>query len=184
MNIFVSCTSEKVDDQFLKRSLFLITEIAKIKDLNLVFCASNHGVMKSFYEIFKNHEKKVTGIALHSYKNQLDNLELDQAIFVKTSMERMIEVYEKSDIFLFLPGGIETYTELLSCIEEHQTRGDQKLLIIYNDDFFYTPFIKEMYQLYERKFVPKSIGEYVRIESREEEIVKLIEKEKELLWKN
>jgi hypothetical protein len=34
-----------------------------------------------------------------------------------------------------------------------------------------------MYWLYEKGFAKKSIGEYCRIESKEEEIIKLIEKE-------
>ena len=98
-------------------------------------------------------------------------------------MDRMREIYNKSDIMLFLPGGIGTYTELFSSIEEHRTKEDNKLLILYNDDFFYTPIIKELYWLYEKKLVKKSIGEYVNIESRMEDIIKLIEKEIKL-WKN
>ena len=131
----------------------------------------------------KDNNKKVTGITLNLYKDQLDDLELDEAVLVETSMDRMREIYNKSDIMLFLPGGIGTYTELFSSIEEHRTKEDNKLLILYNDDFFYTPIIKELYWLYEKKFVKKSIGEYVNIESRMEDIIKLIEKEIKL-WKN
>ena len=84
---------------------------------------------------------------------------------------------------MFLQGGVGTYEEIMACIEESRTKEDNKMIIIYNDEFFYTPLIKEMYWLYEKKFVSKSIGEYCRIESVEEEIVKIIEKENEK-WKN
>ena len=183
MNIFIGCASEDIDDSFNKNSLSLINEIAKIKDVNLVFVAYHNGLMGKCYEIFKDNNKKVTGITLNLYKDQLDDLELDEAVLVETSMDRMREIYNKSDIMLFLPGGIGTYTELFSSIEEHRTKEDNKLLILYNDDFFYTPIIKELYWLYEKKFVKKSIGEYVNIESRMEDIIKLIEKEIKL-WKN
>ena len=183
MNIFIGCASEDIDDSFNKNSLSLINEIAKIKDVNLVFGAYHNGLMGKCYEIFKDNNKKVTGITLNLYKDQLDDLELDEAVLVETSMDRMREIYQKSDVLLFLPGGLGTYTEILSSIEESRTKEDNKLIILYNDDFFYSPLIKEMFWLYEKKFAKKSIGEYVRIESKEEEIVKLIEKEREL-WNN
>ena len=183
MNIFIGCASEDIDDSFNKNSLSLINEIAKIKDVNLVFGAYHNGLMGKCYEIFKDNNKKVTGITLNLYKDQLDDLELDEAVLVETSMDRMREIYQKSDVLLFLPGGLGTYTEILSSIEESRTKEDDKLIILYNDDFFYSPLIKEMFWLYEKKFAKKSIGEYVRIESKEEEIVKLIEKEREL-WNN
>lgn len=178
MNIFIGCGSEIVDDKYYKNSLSLITKIAGLEDINLVFGAYYHGLMGSCYDIFKNHNKKITGITLNCYKEQLDELELDETVLVETSMDRMREIYQKSDIMLFLPGGIGTFVEILSAIEEARTKEDNKLLILYNDNFFYTPLIKEMYSLYERGFAKKSIGEYCRIESIEEEIVKLVENEK------
>lgn len=181
MNIFVGCGSEIVEDKFYKNSLSLITKIASLDNVNLVFGAYYHGFMGSCYDIFKNHNKKVTGITLNCYKDQLKDLELDESLLVETSMDRMREIYQRSDIMLFIPGGLGTYAEILSCIEELRTKEDDKLLILYNDDFFYTPLIKEMYWLYENKFNSKNISEYCRIESKEEEIVRLIEKEKEQL---
>jgi hypothetical protein len=177
MKIFIGCGSEIVDDKFYKNSLSLVTGIAKISNVNLVFGAYHNGLMGSCYDTFKNHDKKVLGITLKLYKDQLDDLELDETIIVDTTMDRMKEIYKESDVLLFLPGGIGTYTEILSAIEESRTKDDKKLIILYNDDFFYTPFIKEMYWLYEKGFAKKSIGEYCRIESKEEEIIKLIEKE-------
>ena len=184
MRIFIGCGSEIVDDKFYKNSLSLITSLASSDNSSLVFGAYHHGLMGSCYDIFKNHNRKVVGITLKCYSKQLDDLDLDEAIIVDTSMDRMREIYEKSDVMIFLPGGIGTYAEILSSIEESRTKEDNKLIILYNDNFFYTPLIKEMYSLYENKFVKRSIGEYCRIESVEEEIIKLVKKEEEKLWKN
>lgn len=180
MNIFIGCGSEIVDDKFYKNSLSLITKLANLENVHLVFDACHNGLMGSCYDVFKNHNKKVTGITLKCYKDQLEDLDLNETIIVDTSMDRMREIYQKSDVLLFLPGGIGTYAEIFSAIEESRTKDDKKTIILYNDDFFYTPVIKEMYWLYEKGFVKRSIGEYCRIESKEEEIVRLIEKEMEL----
>lgn len=181
MNIFIGCGSEIVEDKFYKNSLSLITKIASLDNVSLVFGAYHHGLMGSCYDIFKNHGKKITGITLECYRKQLEDLELDEEVVVETSMDRMREIYQKSDIMVFTPGGLGTYAEILSSIEELRTKEEEKLIILYNDDFFYTPLIKEMYWLYENKFNSKNISEYCRIESKEEEIVRLIEKEKEQL---
>lgn len=183
MNIFIGCGSEKVDEKYRKNSLELIEKIAKIPEVDLVFGAYNQGMMGEVYNTFKKYNKKVCGITLNLYKNQLDYLNCDSTLIVDTTMERIKEIYQRSDIMIFLPGGIGTYAELLSSIEESRTKEDKKLMILYNDEFFYTPLIKEMYWLFENKFSKKSIGEYIRIESVDEEIVRIIEKEIKL-WNN
>lgn len=183
MNIFIGCGSEIVDDKFYKNSISLVEKISRIPGVNLVFGGYRHGMMGTCYDLFKNHNKKVTAVTLNVYKEQLNEMDCNESHLVETSMDRTREIYEKSDVILFLPGGVGTYTEIMACIEESRTKEDNKMIIIYNDEFFYTPLIKEMYWLYEKKFVSKSIGEYCRIESVEEEIVKIIEKENEK-WKN
>ncbi len=183
MNIFIGCGSEDVLDKFTKNSRELIDRLSTIEGLNLCFGAYNQGLMGYAYDAFKKNNKKVCGITLNTYKDQLDMLNCDEEILVETTMDRMKEIYNKSDIMLFLPGGVGTYAEILSSIEESRTKEDRKLLILYNDEFFFTPLIKEMYWLFENKFAKKSIGEYIRIESVDDEVYRLIEKEKEL-WKN
>ena len=183
MNIFIGCGSLVVDEKFNRNSIKLIKKIASIEDINLVFGAYNQGMMGICYDVFKQNNKKITGITLDIYKDQLNDLECNQEIIVETTMDRMKEIYKNSDVLLFLPGGLGTYTEIFSAIEETRTKNDNKLLIMYNDGFFFTPMIREMYHLFENKFIQKSIGKYCKIESNEEEIVRLIEKEQNL-WKN
>ena len=128
MNVFIGCGSEIVDDKFYKNSLSLVAKLAAIEDINLVFGAYHNGLMGSCYDIFKNHNKKVCGVTLKIYKDRLDDLDLDETIIVETSMDRMREIYQKSDVLLFLPGGLGTYTEILSSIEESRTKEDNKLI--------------------------------------------------------
>ena len=133
------------------------------------------------YENFCNALNNLKDI--HLYEEPYDNVTITglvglYEICFEQAWKMMKEIYKKSDIMLFLPGGIGTFAEILSSIEESRTKDDGKLLILYNDDFFYTPLIKEMYSLFERGFAKRSIGEYCRIESIEEEIVKLVENEK------
>ena len=88
----------------------------------------------------------------------------------------MRELYHHCDKILLLPGGLGTYTELFCSIEEHRTMMDDKEIILYNDGFFYTPLIEELYHLFERGFSSKNVSEFLHIESDQEEILKLIKK--------
>ena len=68
MNIFIGCASEDIDDSFNKNSLSLINEIAKIKDVNLVFGAYHNGLMGKCYEIFKDNNIYSIAIKFKSSK--------------------------------------------------------------------------------------------------------------------
>lgn len=177
MNLFIGCSATGTDEEIINRSKLLISSIATLENVDLVFGAYNKSIMGICYEEFKKNGKKIIGVTTKKYEKDINAMDLDEVIIADTTMDRSKQIYEKSDVLLFLPGGIGTYSEILAAIEEHKTKKDNKLLILYNDNFFYTPFIKEMYKLYESKFIEKSIGEYIRIESINDEIIKLIEKE-------
>ena len=79
---------------------------------------------------------------------------------------------------MFLPGGIGTYSELFSAIEENKNNPHPKKIILYNYDYFYTPIIKELYHLYQEGFIDEVPASYMIIESREDKIIELIEEMK------
>ena len=177
MNLFIGCSSKNVDKKYLDACCNLVTEISDIDDINLVFGAYDAGIMGICYKAFKERGKKITGVSYKRYEEVAKNLELDELSIVPTFISTLEEIYNKSDIMLFLPGGIGTYAELIPSINEKIEKDDNKLLILYNYDFFYTPIINELYSLYENKFIGSNIGEYIKIESKKDEIIELIKKE-------
>lgn len=182
MNIFVGCSSmSEIEDKYKESAIGLIKEISKIPNIHLVIGTAHdeEGLMGICYQEFRKNKKQVTGVSLKQYQD-LKPLQMEQIISVETTMDRTKELYKQSDIFLFLPGGIGTYSELLSFMSEVVEKEEDKLIIIYNKDFFYTPIIKELYYLYKKGFISKNINEYCKIESESMQILEIIKKESEI----
>ena len=76
---------------------------------------------------------------------------------------------DKSNYVLILPGGLGCLYDLFKSI------NDKKRIILYNDNFFYTPIIKRLYEMYEEGIVDRIPSEYMYIESDFSEIIKKLE---------
>ena len=74
-------------------------------------------------------------------------------------------------ILLFLPGGVGTYNELFACLEEMKTNSENKKLILYNIDFFFSPMLEEMYKLYQQGFLERNLADYIFISNNQDEII-------------
>ena len=177
MKVFIGCSSkENIAQEYLENGKTLIEKISKIKGVDLVFGAFHQGLMGISYEEFKKQGKKVIGVTTEFYKEESDVFPYEKEIIVKTTTERFEKIEQESDLFLFLPGGLGTYAEIFSAIEE-KTIGNDKKIILYNDNYFYTPLIKQLYHLYQEGFIDMAPKDYMIIESSKEKIVDLIKEE-------
>ena len=178
MNIFIGCSARSIipKDEFDSCSK-LITEVAKIPNLDLVFGAYYKGLMTVCYDEFKANNKRVLGATPKIYEECLNEMNCDDVVITDTTMERFNEIYKVSDIFLILPGGLGTLTELFNAIEENRTNNHNKKIIIYNKNYFYTPIIQGLYKMYENKYIDEPLTNYFVIESDEDKIIELIKKE-------
>lgn len=175
MNLFIGgSTSEAIAEHYLHGVRGVVEKIVQYPNIGLVAGDYPRGIMAIPYYEFSKQEKEVIAI--------LDQAEYPQAEVILNSFIRLQKIYEASDIFLFFPGGIETYAMLFSFIQENSQSKKQKKIILYNTDYFFTPVIKELYRLYEDGFITQAPSDYIIIESDENKIIEMIEKENEL-WK-
>ncbi|MBQ6324104.1 MAG: LOG family protein [Bacilli bacterium] len=78
----------------------------------------------------------------------------------------------EANMVLILPGGVGTMHDLFKSV------NDGKRVIVYNKDFFYTPIIKKLFELYEEGIELRRPSEYMEIESEMDEIIKKLEDNK------
>lgn len=88
----------------------------------------------------------------------------------KLSKFSVSEDLDEADVVIISPGGLRAYYDLFRAINE------AKDVYLYNKDFFYTPIIKNLYDLHLKGIIEKVPSEYINIES---ELDKIIEKLKE-----
>ena len=184
MKLFIGCSAkENIDSGYLEDCLLLLQEISTIPDLDLVYGSCNTGLSKQVYQFFFQAGKKITGVITEYHKKMAEEDSLgDQEIVVSTTTERFQKIYENCDMILFLPGGLGTYAEIFSAIEEQRIQNGKKI-ILYNDRYFYTPIIKELYHLHQEGFIDEVPADYMVIESDKDKIVELL-KEEMKSWKN
>ncbi len=177
MNLFIASTSkENISEEIVKQSKKLIKKLAKIPKINLIFGAYHKGLMKVCYDEFFKNKKDIIGVSTEFDKENCDIENYTEEIIVKKTTERFEKIYEKSDCLLFLPGGIGTLAELFSSLEEERINKKKKI-IVYNCNFFFTPIIEELYNLYQEGFIDTKPADYMIIESDLEKIIEIIKED-------
>ena len=176
MNLFIGTTSvDKLDKKVLSSCDELIERVAKIEGVDLVFGGYGHSIMKKCYDEFKKNNKKVISATVEVFKNELKDIPSDKELVEKTTFSRLEKIYQNSDMFLILPGGIGTLAELFSLIEEMRTNENNKMLVIYNKDYFYKDILEKLYDMYQNKLIEYPPSEYMLISNDIDEIITVIE---------
>lgn len=178
MNLFIGCTSkENIKNIYLQDSKILIQKLASMEKIDLVYGTWNEGLLKFLYQEFLKYHKKITGVLTQYHKKMLgDFLLSDVEVITETTTERFAEIYDHSDMLLFLPGGLGTYAEIFSAIEEHRI-GRRKKIILYNLNGFYDFLLQEFKRLQENNFIAEDIFDYIVVENDIHKIIQMIKEE-------
>ncbi len=176
MNLFIGSTSkEDISKELFDDASGLISDIAAIPKINLVFGAYNKGLMRVSYDEFYKNKKDIIGVVCEEDNTCFDQ-DYTRRIVTKSPTRRFQNIYENSDVLLFLPGGLGTLAELFSSIEERRINNTKKI-IVYNCNYFFTPIVEELYNLYESGFIDEPPGSYIIIESDKEKIIDILKEE-------
>ena len=121
MKVFIGCSSSgKIDELYIKLAYDVSLAIAK-DNHTLIYGGASYSMMGECYKAFSENHRDIIAIMAEKYKSDLVNLTLSNNILVNTSLERIKKIYEQSDAFVILPGGIGTVEELFSILEENRT---------------------------------------------------------------
>lgn len=178
MNLFIGCTSKKnIEDIYIKDSVKLIQQLARLDHVDLVYGTWNEGLLSVLYQEFTKYNKKIIGFLTSYHKRMLGSEVLsDVEIITDTTIDRFAQIYEHSDILLFLPGGLGTYAEIFSALEECRI-GRGKKMILYNLNSFYDSILEEFKHLREKGFVEEELSDYMIVENNIDKIVEIIKEE-------
>lgn len=152
MKIFMGCTSsEDIKDEYKKETKKIASFLAN-NEYDLIIGGTNKkGIFSILIREFKN--RNIDLITLPIYKEEVSK---DiKCNYVDTTFDRTKTCYKMADKILILPGGTGTICEIFSMLEESRT-FDNKDIIIFNLDNYYTDIIK---------MISKSIkNEYNRVD--------------------
>ena len=135
------------------------------------------GLMKECADSFTKEGKEKIGVSVDIYKDDTNEDDYDELYYQKRPIDRTKKIYDISDVILFIPGGFGTLSEFFSFVIENEEMKQDKLIIIYNKDYFYTPLLEYLFKLRKEMFIRHDLSEYFFISSDIEEIVNKIKEE-------
>ncbi|MCI8467446.1 MAG: hypothetical protein HFI08_04580 [Bacilli bacterium] len=132
MKVFVGCSSR---DEIAEEYLQLASFVGKLLQNNeLVIGGTCVGMMGRVAK--EVNKTQLTQIVLADYV--IEGAQKTEHFYVcETSFERMKQIWDQSDLFLFLPGGTGTLGEIITFLEENRAKKQKKKIIVFNYEHYY-----------------------------------------------
>lgn len=127
-----------MDSAYVESAKLLAREMVS-RSINLVYGGGGAGIMGALSAALRGSTVSVTGIIperLYEMVKHLDHSE-DELVVVETMHERKAAMYDRSDAFIALPGGIGTLEELMEALTWLQLGYHAKPVGILNVNGFF-----------------------------------------------
>jgi hypothetical protein len=156
-NVCVYCgSSPGINPRFVEAA----TEFGKVlaeNNINLVYGGGSFGLMGALATSVLDHGGTVTGIIPEALVARERALKRVQEMVVTRDMhERKRLMYERSDAFVALPGGIGTLEELVEQLTWAQLAHHKKPIVLCSIDAFWSPLLETFARMKDAGFVYNS----------------------------
>ena len=140
--------------------------------IGLVYGGGSLGLMGEVARATLEAGGRVTGIipAFLSEREQMLR-DVDELVVTEDMHQRKMLMFQKSDAFVALPGGIGTLEELVEQLTWSQLGQHQKPVIIANIDGFWTPFLRLLEHMRSDQFIRQNLDVRCTVVDRAEDIV-------------
>tara|TARA_B100001057_G_C22432018_1_gene787822 strand:+ start:60 stop:635 length:576 start_codon:yes stop_codon:yes gene_type:complete len=137
----------------------------------LVYGGGNQGIMGLLANSVKENNGEILGVIPKIlFKEKEISIDNKNHFIVDDMHSRKMKMFNESDIFVVLPGGIGTLDEFFEILTWAQLKIHNKKIILLNCKNFWTPIISLLHHLIENKFLKKEIFELFTIVNEVEEI--------------
>ncbi len=172
-NLCVFCgSSPGADPQYSIEAESLAHEMAK-RGINLVYGGGGAGIMGKLASALKSSSVSVIGIIpsrIYDMIHHLDHTE-DELIVVETMHERKAAMYERSDAFIALPGGIGTLEEFMEALTWLQLGYHHKPVGLLNCGGFFDPLVSLLEQMVREGFLRKEMLNLLIVEKEPQRLL-------------
>jgi uncharacterized protein (TIGR00730 family) len=140
--------------------------------IRLVYGGGSLGIMGAVASSVIDHGGMVTGIIPDFLKLRENALKRVQEMIVTPDMhERKRQMFERSDAFVALPGGIGTLEELVEQLTWQQLGRHTKPVLLANIDGFWEPLFALLTHMRETEFIRQGLSVDILKAERVEEIL-------------
>jgi uncharacterized protein (TIGR00730 family) len=146
-------SSAGTDPEIIKQAQILGKTLAE-RDITLIYGAAKIGIMGAVAQGALDHNGKVVGVIPEFLKiKEVVHTGLTELIVNDTMHERKMELQERSDGFITLPGGFGTMEELFEVLTWSQLALHQKPVGMLNVNGFYDDLLSALRNMVDKGFL-------------------------------
>ncbi len=164
----ITSSNNNIDDYY-KELASRVSNYLASSGFNLSFGGCSTSMMGITYNEFVKQNRKVNAYTTIKYQDDLNVLDKATGIVCETTFDLKKQLFENSDIIVVLPGGIGTYSEVLSFIEEKRSNDKNIPIEIYDEDGYFTPFFETLKLMQIKNFNDESISSLFNVSHNLEE---------------
>lgn len=175
-SVCVFCgASNSISKKYFDMGAELGQKMAK-SGIQLVYGGGDCGVMGAVANAVMENDGHVTGVFPLSLKNiENEHQNLTEIIIVDTMHQRKQIMYQRSDIFVVLPGGFGTMDEMFEILTWKQLQLHDKPIIICNFDGYWDHLIALMQNIIASKFASEEVASFFQVVDSIDNLVEAIE---------
>jgi uncharacterized protein (TIGR00730 family) len=174
-NICVYCGSGRGKNPLFSKAADTLGEAMASAGIGLVYGGGGNGLMGDVARSVRASGGTVTGIipqALVARENPYTDV--DEYVVVDNLHQRKMMMFERSDAFVALPGGLGTLEELVEQLTWVQLDFHQKPVIIANIDHYWDTLLKLFDQMSGEAFIREGLVPRYVVVDKAEDIVPLL----------
>ena len=170
-SVCVYCgSSDAADPEFLTAATRL-GKLLAARGLRLIYGGGGVGLMGATARAVRDAGGDVLGVIPDFLRGRERPIENIETIVVTTMHERKMMMFERSDAFIVLPGGIGTLEEIIELLSWQRLGLHTKPVVFYNPRGFWNPLFHLFEHIIDEKLMPPEFNDSWRAVSRIEEIL-------------
>jgi uncharacterized protein (TIGR00730 family) len=140
--------------------------------IGLIYGGGSLGLMGELARATLAAGGRVTGI-IPAFLTEREQMlrEVDELIVTEDMHQRKMLMFQKSDAFVALPGGVGTLEELVEQLTWSQLGRHQKPIIVANIEGFWTPFLRLLEHMRADAFIRENLEVRFTVVDRAEDVV-------------
>lgn len=175
--VCVYCGSGSGSSPRFAEAAVALGKIFAENDIRLVYGGGSVGLMGAIAKSTLDHGGLVTGIIPDFLRSRENMLTRVQEMIVTPDMhERKRLMFERSDAFVALPGGIGTLEELVEQLTWSQLGRHRKPIVLANIEGFWDPLLVQFEGMESESFIRPGLDLNLLVVERVEDIVPAIER--------
>lgn len=174
-NICVYCGSGPGDDPAFVAAAKAFGQVLAENKIRLIYGGGSVGLMGSVAASVLDHGGEVTGVIPEFLKGRERPMsEVQELIVTRDMHERKRIMFERSDAFVALPGGIGTLEELVEQLTWAQLGRHKKPILIANIAGFWDPLCKLLAHMKDLSFIRANLEINLLVADTVEQILPML----------